>query len=195
MLTDMTMNFGNRTLVSGNMALSEMTFGWLTTVYWFFIVLLYRNQWNRIVLSHAVYHYANKTVITVIHSIVLGCCMSINVLMNFHLSTSLSIISLPLINNLEFKCRTRCCIIVKRVKVLVISMYIAKRWRSWHWHKDNSVSLQMLSQWVLILKNQKQFGLRLIWNPVQNPVNRLRCIVQSVLLVTYDIRRLESGCR
>ena len=41
-----------------------------------------------------VYHYANKTVITVIHSIVLGCCISINVLMNFHLSASLSIISL-----------------------------------------------------------------------------------------------------
>ena len=67
----------------------------------FFIVLLHNNQWNRIVLSQVVYHYANKTVIAVIHSIVLGCCISINVLMNFHLSTSLSIISLPLINNLE----------------------------------------------------------------------------------------------
>ena len=117
---------------------------WLVTpVGWFLIVLLHNNQWNRIMLSQLVYHYyANKTVISVIHSIVLGYCISINVLMNFHLSTSLSMISLPLINNLEFKCRIRCCIIVKRVKVLVISMYIAKRWRSWHWHKDTCVSLQ-----------------------------------------------------
>jgi len=58
----------------------------------FLIVLLHNNRWNRIMLSQLVYHCTNKTVISVIHSIGLGYCISINVLMNFHLSTSLSMI-------------------------------------------------------------------------------------------------------
>ena len=84
------------------------------------IVLIHNNQlWNRIMISQLVSHYANKTVITVIYSIVLGYCIAINVLMKFQISTSLSITSLPLISNLEFKSIIRCCIMVKRGKVFV----------------------------------------------------------------------------
>ena len=100
----------------------------VTSVDWFLIVLLYNNQWNRIILSQLVYHYANKTVISVIHSIVLGYCTSINVLMNFHLSTSLNAVNDFIAIDqqvFEFKCRIPCCILVKRGNVLVISMYIA----------------------------------------------------------------------
>ena len=67
---------------------------WLVTpVGRFLVVLLHNNRWNRIMLSQLVYRCTNKTVISVIHSIVLGYCISINVLMNFHLSTSLSMIN------------------------------------------------------------------------------------------------------
>ena len=46
-------------------------------------------------------------------------------------------------------------------KVLVISTYIAKKWRSWHWHKGTSVSLQeMLSQWVSNYLRMQKIGIR-----------------------------------